>query len=126
MAHDRQQQEVDANFDAFEKMFADLYREHPGKFALMKDQKTVEFFDTSADAFRAGRKLCQRRAFVLGAENSTSRLIVGLGVLSHALSHGRPSLKNQLLVEAWVDATLDFWRMRAFHCVGEPTSAFAV
>ena len=86
MAHDRQQQEVDANFDAFEKMFADLYREHPGKFALMKDQKTVEFFDTSADAFRAGRKLFSDGHFSI---QKISPEIVDLGVLSHALFHGR-------------------------------------
>jgi hypothetical protein len=49
--------EVDANFAEFEKNLPLLLREHAGKYALYRRRGVIEFFDTFADACRAGRKL---------------------------------------------------------------------
>ena len=51
----RQQQEVDANYEAFQKKETDLLGRHAGKFALMKDREVIEFFDTDRDAWAAGK-----------------------------------------------------------------------
>lgn len=54
---DRQQQEVNKNYKAFVKQLPELLDRRPGMHALMKDQKIVAFFDTDADAMRAGNLL---------------------------------------------------------------------
>ena len=81
----RQQREVDANFEVFEEKFDDLYREHPGKFALMKNREVVDFFDTDADAFRAAKLLFNDGLFsVQKIDNQPPNL----GWMGYALSHG--------------------------------------
>ena len=53
----RQKREVAANYEAFKERFDELYREHPGKYALMRDREVVEFFQGFGDAVKAGRLL---------------------------------------------------------------------
>jgi len=48
---------VQANYEAFKQHFPGLLLKHPGKFALMRDEKVVEVFDTASDAVKAGRAL---------------------------------------------------------------------
>ncbi len=48
------QKQVDDNYAAFQKRLPDLLLDCRGKFALMRDQEIVEFFDTSIDAYKAG------------------------------------------------------------------------
>ena len=76
------QTEVKRNYDAFMRQLPQLLATHRGKFALMRDEKVVEFFDTSADAYRAGQKLFPDLRF------SIQQVIDGpvdLGFFSHAL-----------------------------------------
>lgn len=47
-------EEVLYNCAVFQANLGKYMTEHAGKFALMKNGEAVEFFDTSADAFRAG------------------------------------------------------------------------
>jgi hypothetical protein len=54
MAHAAHQAEVDKNFEAFKKLLPELIKTHPGKYAVMHEGKTVEFFDTLSDAVRFG------------------------------------------------------------------------
>ena len=79
---DVQQKEVDANFEAFEKMLPAIMQTHAGKHALMKDCKVVEFFDTDLDAIRAGNKLFEDGVFSV---QKVSREAVDLGFLSQIL-----------------------------------------
>ena len=77
------QSEVKRNYDAFMQQLPQLLTTQRGKFALMRDEKIVEFFDTSADAYRAGQKLYPDLRF------SIQQVIDGpvdLGFFSHALA----------------------------------------
>ena len=51
------QDEVDHNYQAFRAHLPQLLATHRGKFALIRHQEVVEFFDTARDAYVAGRKL---------------------------------------------------------------------
>ena len=53
----RQEEEVHRNYEAFEAQLPALVQAHGGKFALMRDGKIVELFDTVRDAYLAGRAL---------------------------------------------------------------------
>ncbi len=44
------QAEVDRNFEAFGAMLPDLLKDHAGKYALLRDTKLIEKFDTAGDA----------------------------------------------------------------------------
>ena len=56
-----------------------------GRFALMRDEKIVEFFDTASDAYVAGSKLYADGLFSVQEVNDTS---VDLGFFSHAVPRG--------------------------------------
>lgn len=49
--------EVDQNFRVFQAHLPQLLATHRGKFALLRQQKIVEFFDTARDAYVTGRLL---------------------------------------------------------------------
>ena len=49
-----QQKQVDSNFKAFEKKIPELIKKHQGKFALMRDEKIIDFFDSWEDAHKTG------------------------------------------------------------------------
>jgi hypothetical protein len=53
---DAQTQQVENNWKAFEAQLPALLKTHPGKFALMRDGKIVEFYDTIGDAFISGER----------------------------------------------------------------------
>ena len=74
---DKQQAEVDANFAALQERLPELLGgAHARKFALMKDRKIVEFFDTRADAIVAGNMLFTDGVF---SANEITDEIVDLG-----------------------------------------------
>jgi hypothetical protein len=74
--------EVKRNYEAFMQQLPQLLITHPGKFALMRDAKVVDFFDTSADAYRAGQRLFQDQRFSIQQVIDSP---VDLGYFSHAL-----------------------------------------
>ena len=74
--------EVRRNYEAFVQKLPELLPAHRGKFALMHDADIVEFFDTAADAFRAGKKLYAEGRFSIQEVTDT---VADLGFLSHAL-----------------------------------------
>ena len=49
------EQAVSENFEAFEKQLPKLLQTHAGKYALLRDKKVVEFFDSVGDAVKYGR-----------------------------------------------------------------------
>ncbi len=49
------QEMVDKNYQAFRKMLPTLLATHRGKYALMRDEKVVEYFDSMRDALIYGR-----------------------------------------------------------------------
>lgn len=46
--------EIDRNYEAFERQLPTLLRTHPGKFALMHDEQIVTFFDNAKAAVSQG------------------------------------------------------------------------
>lgn len=49
-----QQQQIDGNYDAFQRTLSSLIGQHRDEFALMRDRSVVDFFRTAGDAYRAG------------------------------------------------------------------------
>ncbi len=47
---------VDENYKAFTSMLPELMKTYAGKFVVMRDKKTIEFFDTFRDAMVFGTK----------------------------------------------------------------------
>jgi hypothetical protein len=79
------QAEVDRNLDVFRKQLPELLQTHPGKFALMRHQEIVDYFDTLTDALVAGQKLYSDQQFSIQEVTESS---VDLGFFSHALHLG--------------------------------------
>ena len=73
---------VRSNYAAFVRRLPEILALHQGKFALMRDGEIIEFFDTSADAFRAGEKLYPDQRFSIQQVIDSP---VDLGFFSHAL-----------------------------------------
>jgi hypothetical protein len=78
------QEEVKNNYEAFINMLPDLIESKRGKFALMRKQEIVDFFDTARDAYTAGQKLfTEDRLFSVQQIIDTP---VDLGFFSYAMS----------------------------------------
>lgn len=78
---DAQREEVKRNYAEFQKMLPELIASNPGKFALMRGGKVIEFFDSANDAFLAGRKLYADGIFSV---QEIADKPVDLGFFSHA------------------------------------------
>lgn len=76
--------QADKNYPIFEKLLPELMQTHPGQFVLMHDGGVVAFFDSLADAARAGRERFGDTDFSIQeiASQDTS-----LGFHSYALCH---------------------------------------
>lgn len=55
MASDRLDIEIDANYDFFRRNLKDFIAEHHHRYAVLREQRVVDFFDEVADADRAAR-----------------------------------------------------------------------
>jgi hypothetical protein len=78
----RRREEVERNFHAFQELLPTIAAKQAGKFALMRDGKIVEFFDTAHDAALAGQKLYpDDQLFSVQEVTATP---VNLGFLSYA------------------------------------------
>lgn len=56
MSDDRRQLEIDQNFDFFQSQIRNLFEEHRGKYALLRDQRIIGFFARVEDAARAAEQ----------------------------------------------------------------------
>lgn len=75
--------QIENNYQAFQSELPSLLASQRGKFALMRDGKIVEFFDTARDAYLAGLKIfASDRLFSVQEVLETP---VNLGFFSHAL-----------------------------------------
>ncbi len=75
------QQMVDRNYEAFKRELPKITAAHAGKFALMRNQKTVDFYDTDRDAIVAGNALYDDGEFTIQAVTQTP---INLGYFSYA------------------------------------------
>jgi len=76
------QQEVDANFKAFQDLLPDLMQKEPNRWALMKSQQCVAFYDTLRDARTAGAAQFEDGLFSV---QKVTEETIDLGWFSHAL-----------------------------------------
>jgi hypothetical protein len=79
---DELKKELSANFVEFNSQLAELVQSHPGKFALMRQRKIVDYYDTAQDAFRTGQRLYPDGLFSVQEIASSP---VDLGFYSHAV-----------------------------------------
>lgn len=63
MDADRQQLEVDRNYDAFTRMLGSILSEHRDQLALMRDGAIVGFYQTPREALQAAVALFPDRIF---------------------------------------------------------------
>jgi hypothetical protein len=75
--------EVEQNYAAFMKELPSLLPTQRGKFALMRQGKIVEFFDTARDAHVAGRELYKTDG--LYSVQEVTDVSADLGFFSHAI-----------------------------------------
>jgi hypothetical protein len=47
-------QEIDRNFDFFQRNLGRFLEVHPGEFALLRHERVIDFFPRPGDAYRAG------------------------------------------------------------------------
>ena len=80
MSTDKQQVEVDRNYEAFKTLLPDLLKTDVNRYALMHNREVVACFDTSRDAMQAGRTLLGGKHFSVQHVTDKS---VDLGYYSH-------------------------------------------
>ena len=76
---EKQQREVDANYEAFEAMLSNLMAAHGGEYALMRNREVVGFYGTGWDAVRTGNRLFADGFFSV---QKVSREVMELGALA--------------------------------------------
>lgn len=81
---ERRRDQVERNYRAFVEKLPTLLASHQGKFALMRDEKIIEFFDTARDAYVAGQQLFKDDPMFSVQE--VVEAPVDLGFFSHAVS----------------------------------------
>ena len=69
-----QQQQVRRNYEAFLARLPQLTAIYPGKFALMRDEEIVAFFDTARDAYVAGQVIFADELFSIQEVLKTPRV----------------------------------------------------
>ena len=77
------QEVVNRNFEAFQKELPTLVTTHPGKFALIRDEKIVEFFDTIGDAVKHAQS---NYSDDLYSVQQVTHEVEDLGYFSHAVA----------------------------------------
>lgn len=75
------QKTIDDNYAAFERVLPDIMQQYAGRFALMRDAKIVDFYDTARDAVTAGTCLYEDGEFSVQEVTQTP---VNLGYFSYA------------------------------------------
>lgn len=76
------QEEVDRNYDAFQKELSTLLVNHRGQYALMKDQKILNFFSSAEDARAAAVAFIPDKIFSIQQVINTP---VDLGYFNYAV-----------------------------------------
>ena len=82
MTDDDHQSEIDRNLDFFLRELPNLLPHHRGKFALLRNQKVVGFYDTVADAVSAAGALYPDGRFSV---QQVTDVATNLGFYSHAV-----------------------------------------
>jgi hypothetical protein len=79
------QEEVDRNFEFFQKELPELLQKYRGKYALIRDQQITGFYDTAQDAQTSGEQLHADGLFSI---QRVTEDVGDLGFYSHAVHLG--------------------------------------
>jgi len=79
------QEEVDRNFEFFQKELPKLLPQYLGKFALIRDRRITGYYDTAQDADTAGAQLYSDGLFSI---QRVTQEVGDLGFYSHAVHLG--------------------------------------
>jgi hypothetical protein len=75
--------QIEINYRAFEKELPNLLPAQKGKFALMRDGKILEFFDTARDAYITGQRMFEKDK--LFSVQEITDVPINLGFFSYAI-----------------------------------------
>ena len=73
MSTEKQQVEVDRNYETFKALLPGLLKTDFGRYALMQNRKVIACFDTSRDAMQVGRILLEGKHF--SVQHVTNRFV---------------------------------------------------
>ena len=80
----RQKQEVDRNYDAFNRQLSKILKKHRNQFALMRDGRVVGYFCKPGEANKAGVERFPDNIFSIQEVTDEP---IDLGFWSHAASN---------------------------------------
>jgi hypothetical protein len=81
MTSPHQREQVDRNYDYFVRKLTGFLANHPGEFALLRDQEVVGFYPSATDADRAGKARFKDNLYSI---QEVSDEPIDLGIFSHA------------------------------------------
>lgn len=76
-------EQIENNYKVFQAQLPSLVSSHRGKFALMRDGKIIEFFDTARDAYVTGQRMYA--SDLLFSVQEVAETPIDLGFFSHAM-----------------------------------------
>jgi hypothetical protein len=79
------QEEIDRNFEEFQRQLPVLLEKYRGKYALMRNQEIKGYYDTAVDANLTGEQMFPDKLFSVQQVIDTA---VDLGFFSHAMHMG--------------------------------------
>jgi hypothetical protein len=79
------QEEIDSNFEEFQRKLPTLLETQRGKFALMRNREIKGYYDTALDAALIGEQMFPDKIFSVQQVTDTA---VDLGFFSHAMHLG--------------------------------------
>jgi hypothetical protein len=77
--------EIDRNLAKFLELLPEISREHPGKWALLKDASIIDFYDSAMDAQIAGNNRFDDQLFSI---QPVTEEVEMLGYFSYAVDRG--------------------------------------
>lgn len=70
------QQEVNKNYEVFKKLLPKIINTYENKYALMKNEKIIEYFETAGDAILTGNLIYKNRLFSVQKVTNTPIFIL--------------------------------------------------
>jgi hypothetical protein len=82
MDHSRQRDQIDQNYDSFQRALGAIVQDHRNEYALMRDREIIAYFASPGDAYRTG---LDRFSDTLFSIQEVTEEPIDLGFLSHVL-----------------------------------------
>ena len=103
------QEEVDRNFEFFQRQLRQLLPDHAGKFALIRDCQIIDFFDTAQDANTAGARLYSDGLFSIWGQHNGRHLFCAVAILLPNFSPQDQFKKSLRKLGTWGSIHMPCW-----------------